>query len=623
MRARSPWTLLALTGCVSVAAARDSGVAPPFNTCPAHPCTAYNQTPAPICNGGACLASSLYSNLVLVVSLSEDSDFAPGQSLAIPYGDLSFSPPGVTCNPTGPPCAQLPTYAIVQGAYTVSQQIQSSEYLDWNLGNPDSLTALPVHVTYRPLWQPAPGAALVDATSLALPLDLIPAFVVVETAPSSPPGPGQGPSIGFQANLQPTLYYEATIQPDPPFDAVFPPDVQDVTLTTGTTNDEEPLTLEYTMALGSPPMPGLQLPNFSVSRSSGNLVGWQAYLRDAVTLRRLSTLVTLGDSPKVVLPTSHHPAGGDALTGTELVLAPPGNGSPLPTYVAGLTAGELPYTETVPELPTPLTVTGNVTDVSGTAPVEAELFFEVAGAISGTGIYVDEPSTGTTLNTTNFEYTAQTSAVIDPSTNNATYSITLPPGEYRVTARPLDAVHQVTVVTAFNVDPTAGATSPQVLVDVLRPVQGYALIADTRYMAGALVEAVPSSCSNSPPPPARSPSAYCMPRDAQTTTDAQGTYNLALDPGNYVLRIEPQSGTGFPWVTQALLVPATPVTVPPITVPAPVNAGIQLFDPYGNPVVDAVVRLFQVPAAGPAVEVGLALTDSTGTYDLYLAPSSP
>jgi hypothetical protein len=616
VRARSPWPLLVLTGCVSVAAAPDSGVSPPFNTCPAHPCTAYNnQTPAPICNGGACLASSLYSDLVLVVSLSEDSDFAPGHSIAISYNDLVFSPAGITCA-QNTQCAQLPGYAIVQGAYQVSLQVQSPPPvgLGWNLGNPDQqYSALPVHVTYRPLWPPS-GSGVVDATSLALPLALIPAFVVVETAPSSPPGPGQGPSIGFQANLQPTLYYEATIQPDPPFDAIFPPDVEDVTFMTGLKSDEDSLTLDTTMALGSPPVPGAQIPNFSVSRSSGNLVGWQAYLRDVTTLRRLSTLVTLGSSPKVVLPTNHHPASGDALTGTELVLAPPANGSPLPTYVAGLTAGELPYTETVPQLPTPLTVTGNVTDVSGTTPVEAQLFFEVAGAISGTGIYVDEPSTGTTLNTTNFEYAAQTTA---------TYSITLPPGEYRVTARPLDTVHQVTVVTAFNVDPTAGATSPQVLVDVLRPVQGYALIADGRPMAGALVEAVPSSCANSPPPPAQPPSAYCMPRDAQTTTDANGTYELALDPGNYVLRVEPQSGTGFPWVTLALLVPATPVTVPAVTVPAPVNAGIQLWDPYGNPVVDAVVRLFQVPTTGPAVEVGLALTDSTGTYDLYLAPSSP
>jgi len=623
VRVRSPWALLVLTGCVSVAAAPDSGVSPPFNACPAHPCTAYPQTPAPLCNGGTCLASSLYTGLVMVVSLSQDSDFAPGQSIAIPYSDLSFSPPTITCTSPSTPCAQLPTYAIVQGAYTVSQQIQSKGGLDWNLGNPDSPTALPVHVTYRPLWQPAPGGPLVDAVSLGLPLDVIPAFVVDETAPSSPPGPGQGPSIGFQANLQASLSYEAVIQPDPPFDAIFPPDVQDVSFMIGTTNDEDSLALDTTLALGSPPMPGSQFPNFSVSRTSGNLVGWQAYLRDATTLRRLSTLVTLGDSPKVVLPTNHHPASDDALTGTELVLAPPAGSPSLPTYVAGLTAGELPYAETYPQLPPPVTVTGNVTDVSGTKPVEAELFFEVTEQSTTEGIYAYEPTTGLGLNTVNFEYAAQTTAVIDPSTNNATYTITLPAGEYRVTARPLDTLHQVTVETAFNVDPTAGATSPQVLVDVLRPVQGYALIADGRYMAGALVEAVPSSCANSPPPPARPPSAYCMPRDAQTTTAADGTYLLNLDPGNYVLRVEPQSGTGFPWVTQSLLVPATPVTVPFITVPAPVSAGIQLLDPYGNPVVDAVVRLFQVPATGPAIEVGLALTDSTGTYDLYLAPSSP
>jgi hypothetical protein len=605
-----------------VTAAPDSGVLPPFNACPAHPCTAYAQSPAPICNGGACLVSSLYTGLVLVVSLSADSDFAPGQSLAIPFESLFSSPTTVPCSSLSTPCTQLPGYAIVQGAYTVSPQVQSPmQGLDWNLGNPGFPTALPVHVTYRPLWPPS-GSGAVDATSLGLPLDLIPADVVVETAPSSPPGPGQGPSIGFQANLQPAALYEATIQPDPPFDAVFPPDVQDVTWKAGTQNDEDSLIPDTTLAQSNSIA---QIPKFLVSRAPGGLTGWQAYLRDHVTERRLSSLVAPGTATNtcgavtspctVLLPTNHHPPDGDALTGTELVLAPP-LGASIPTYVVEAIGGDFSSNQPYPVLPAPLAVTGNVTDIDGTTPVEAELFFEVAGLKGPVGIYTDEPSTGLALNTTNFEYTAETTALIDPTTGNATYTIALPPGHYTVYVLPLDATHELTVETAFEVDPTAGATTPEVLVDVLRPVAGSAAIADGRPMAGALVEAVPSTCAAGSSP-------YSVPRGAETTTAADGTFALSLDPGCYVLRIEPQAGTLFPWVTQALLVGPTPVTIPPILVPAPVNAGVELLDPYGNPVVGAVVRVFQVPATGDAVEVGRAFTDATGTYDLYLAPSSP
>ncbi|HEY5242580.1 MAG TPA: hypothetical protein VIJ22_13970 [Polyangiaceae bacterium] len=615
MRVRAPWTMLALTGCVSVAPAPDTGVAPPFNACPAHSCSAYVQTPAPICNGGACLASSL-NDLLLVVSLAEESDFAPGQSIALTYGSLP--PASIPCTSPTTPCTELPNYAIVQGAYTVASQVQSPPPtgVGWNLGNPGVATALPIHVTYRPLWPPgAPGSAGVDATGINLPFDLIPAFVVVETAPSSPPGPGPGPSIGFQANLQASLLYEATLQPDPPFDAAFPPEVAHVSYVAGTTNDNEPLVPDLTTALAGAPLTGAQIPSFSLARLPDGLAGWQAYLRDVTTKRRLSSLPTLGtrtndcaSSPcTVLLPTNYHPATGvDPLTGTEIVLVPPASAS-LPTYVAQPIGGEFPYKQTYPVLPAPMAVTGSVTDLTG-MPVEAELFFDA------TGIDAEGPG-GLAVNTTNFEYTATTTASFDQGTGAATYSIALPPGQYTVSARPIDAAHQVTQVIAFAVDPVAGATSPDVRVDALRLVQGSASIADLRPMAGAAVEALPTLCATGSSP-------HCMPRGAATTTAADGTFKLALDPGSYVLRVEPQSGTLFPWVAQTLLVGPTPVTVPPITVPAPVRAGLQLFDPYTNPVVGAVVRVYEVPAMGAAVEVGLALTDATGTCDLYLAPSS-
>jgi hypothetical protein len=51
----------------------------------------------------------------------------------------------------------------------------------------------------------------------------------------------------------------------------------------------------------------------------------------------------------------------------------------------------------------------------------------------------------------------------------------------------------------------------------------------------------------------------------------------------------------------------------------------------GNPVTSAVVRVFTSPAPGadasasslPAVELGQAMTTSTGTFEMFLTPYSP
>lgn len=586
-----------------------SAVNAPLNTCPAYPCSGYVQSgAAPTCNGGVCVVAATFSGLVLVVSLSEDSYFAPGETFAIPYEDLFNTPATVDCSSVGAvPCTHLPSYGIVQGAYLVTPQDQSPTALDWNLGNPGVSTALPVHVTYRPLWPPSSGSAstAVDADTLDLPLDPIPAAVVVETSPSSPPGPAQGTSIGYQADLQPALY-EATVQPDPPFDAAFPPDVKRVAIATGNQDDVDTLTYDTT-ALETNGV-GRQIPTFALSRVGG-LVGWTAYLRDQTTLRRISSLPTLGaDTTAVTLPTNHHPADGDALSNAELVIAPP-DGQVFPLYKVAAQGGQFTDAPVYPALPATVKVSGAVTDVDGVSAVEADLSFEAQA------IYVTGPPAQ--LNTANFEYTGRASARIDPASGASTYSLTLPPGQYQVVIRPLDATHEVTVVApATLIQPAAGGPAGPLMVDAPRQVQGLVALTDGRPLVGALVDAIPASC-------ATGSSSLCLPRGAQTTCAADGSFTLGLDPGGYVLRIQPPDGTRFPWVTQSLVVgPTTPLTVAPITVPAPVHAAQQLLDPFGNPVVSAVIRVFQFPASGPAIEVGSAITDATGTYDMYLAPSA-
>jgi hypothetical protein len=575
-------------------------VNPPLNACQGKTCPGYTQTvPTPTCDDGVCLvAAQLYSGLYLMVSLSEDAFFAPGQTFVIQ--------PTPNC---GASCAQLPANGVVQGAYLVSPQNQVT--LNWDLGNPGASTPLPAHVTYRPLWPPGGSlASAVDADTLNLPLGPIQALVIVDSSPSSPLGPGGGASIGFQANLQPGLY-EATIQPDPPFDVAFPPSVKRVTIAAGNQNDDDALALDATtLETGVPGAPTAVIPVFDLVRTGAPFTGWSAYLRDVTTLRRISRLATLGsNTTNVTLPTNHHPPSmsgvpGDALDNAELVIAPPA-AEPVPTYHAGLVADELPYKETYVALAAPVTLSGNVTDVDQVTPVETDLFFEAQSIYGADG----------TLNQENFEYTGLASARID-ATGTSTYSLTLPPGIYQLTARPLDSAHQVTVETQFKVAPSTSPQSAALTLDAPRPVQGSIVIADGRPGAAALVEAVPVACSTGT-------STLCLPRDVQTTSAADGTFSLALDPGSYTLRVQPPDGTGFPWVTQSLLVGPTAVTVPQVVVPVPLYVGLQLQDPSGNPVVAAVVRAFHVPATGPAVEVGRAITDATGTYVMYLAPTAP
>jgi hypothetical protein len=594
-----------------------SSVSSPLNACPAHPCGNYVQSgvtpscecPGTTCTVGECLVSSTYTGLVVVVSLSADSFYAPGQTFAIPEEDL-FKPKATdSCAP--PMCAHLPALGIVQGAYLVDPATQVT--LGWNLGNAGHNTALPIHVTYRPLWQPGgSGTAAVDATSIGLPLPVVDGYVVVESGVGSQPGPGGGLSIGFQANVQPGLY-ETTFQPDPPFDGAFPPDVKPATIAAGNTIDDDALVYDVTTKVTGG-VTGPIVPTFSLTRSGG-LVGWTAYLRDQTTKRRVSTLAALGTKTSAVqLATNHEPPSVDALTNAELAVVPPA-GSMVPTFVVGLVGGELPSLEPLPDLPDLTTVTGVVTDADGVTPVEADLVFEVhAGASTANGIEVLGPPA--VLNPTNFDYTARASATLSPDGSTASYSVDLPPGQYQLTLRPRDGAHAVTVQSAFPVPIADTAIESDLLAGATQAVTGRALLGDGRLLSGALVQVLPTACS-------LGTGDDCLPRPASTMTGDDGSWALALDPGTYALQLQPAPGSRFPWVTQALLIGPTPVTVPPVVVPVPVSSTLAFHDPYDNPSVSALVRVFQVPPTGPAVEMARAITDATGQAELYLAPSKP
>jgi hypothetical protein len=589
------------------------------NSCPDHPCSAYaSQGAAPLeCVNGACLATQAnYTSLVLMVDVPVDNAFAPGQTYALALDEAFLKN------------SALPAPVAVQGdLYATPMQQVSANF---NLGNPGAKTALPTHVTFRRLWQV--GSAQVEASSIGLPF-LPTAADSVQYPFGSPlgvtnPGPFGVPALVFQAALQPGLY-ERTIMPDPPLDQAFPPavDVVDVE-----PNDpvDLPLSLDFTTSEECGPT----LPQFCVSRCTPvngcePVDGWTAYLRDATTKRRISNLGGLSPTacptpqgasctttpPLQLFLTDHHPPSGDAFENAQLVVVPP-EAANLPTYVLAPQAGVLKPDENYPPLPSPTKVQGSVT--SGRAFVAANLIFEA------TAIY----DTMGGLNTANYEYTARVStgqgcntadAGADAgsmnagagSSDSALYCVTLPAGVYRVTVRPVDDSASVTVIQSVPV-----ASQPSLIqrfdLWAQEPVSGIATLTDSRPLAGATVEAVPTQCYGITTTP------WCMPRaPVPTTTAADGTFALSLDVGSYLLRVRPADGTSLPWVVQPLLVTQSPVQLM-VSVPAPFYIGPTL-TLGNNPVGRAVVRVYDT-SQPLAAEVGRAITDAYGHFDMYVAP---
>jgi hypothetical protein len=638
-RARLRWLIV-----LGIAASCDPVLPPtsseaPVNSCSGNACAAYQQAgPAPSCTSGVCeIAGSLasLSEVIFVIDLAEDSSFAPQATFVVPYEHLGDLPSTLSTTPCElPACGHLLEGAGVTGSYVMNPCVQSTptecaQGVGFYLGNEDQggivSTALPVVATYRMLEDPWND----DVVALGLPVQPVQAEpYVISLVGVSDPGPRGGPTFAFQTYLQQGKY-ERIIMPDSPFDVAFGPEVKAVS--PDDVFDRE-LVTGFNATMQEPNL-GATLPIFDISRAD-RLDGWTAYLRDATTLETISNVRTLaGTTAQGVLLLTYRPATTtgarppDALTNAELIVAPPA-GLPIPVGVFAPTGGELPAQETYPPLPQPVTMTGNIVSVDRT-PVAADLVFEALAITDQNG-----------LNDTNFEFTGYASARPGASGDGSAYSVVLPPGQYRVDVRPIDLTSAVTIAYVL-VGANPSTFQSDFTVSAMGGVQGKAVVADGRLLSGATVEALPMQCSAPPAvaesdaavpasTPASSPS--CLPRPGQVTTGPDGSFTLPLDPGSYLLRVRPADGSRLPWVTHSGSVDiapdsdAKPVSVA-FSVPAPVYAGLKLLDPGGGPIVNAVVRAFAIPAPTtsstspppPAIELGEAITDATGQYDLYVA----
>jgi hypothetical protein len=635
---------------ISVAAAactpivRSDDAPPPVNACPASPCDAYDAGGGEraSCVSGACIAAlPAAPDLVVTVVLPETALSGPGRTVVMRLANLeAAASTSVSCT-DGPLCVRLPSAFSMSGTYLVPASLVVTQLNSTLLGTPMAPVTLPVHATYETLWPL--GATEATSTALAAGLPVPPVEAQASDSPGTS-GPFGGPTLSAPTYLLSGANYFRVVAPDPPFDGDFPPDVNIVT---------QPPTDLPQIRLDDVP------PKFDLAGSLG-VDGWTTYLRAADTKTIVSPVKTLSgmSTPDggVLLPTSHHPLApdggpGSALDNTELVMAPPADAG-LPTEVFSL---PLPQ-ETYAALPPPVSpLIGVVQWAGGGKAIGADITFEA------TAIYaVQPPVSGSTDDAgtnaaaaaagyqpqPNFEFVAKVRAEPVPSTSLSTYTMpSLPRGVYRVVVRPDDALATMSngivhAVTTFDCVDTTDGTQGQgdggldaggldagdaggglriFSVPFAQTLQGSATVADGRPLSGASVVATPLGCAApvvfSCIIPADSD--RCLPRAAQATTDSHGSYAINLDPGTYAIHIEPADGTRLPWITKTVSIPAPSVD---FVAPAPTLLHLQLADAVGPLVGGAVVRVYSVPVEGPAIEVGLAITDALGRFDMYLDP---
>jgi hypothetical protein len=585
----------------------EPGSAAPINSCPAYPCEAYRQPgAAPACTAGVCaVAAPPTSNLLLVIGLATDSYLAPGQSYVMVFGAEPIGTGSCQILNCSRPACHLPEWTRDTSGYVVAQS--AAQQANWSIGTAPE-TTLPVQATFRRV---IPSS--LDALDVGLPVEPVLAENVPQAALLGPDGT---PQVEFRTYLQPGCY-ERTLQPFAPLSQAFPPEIKPWPPDDPMAVLSFDVTREETVPSGAASI----VPTFDIGRAEG-LAGWTAYLRNIQTKRIFSNVVPLTGSlaQGVQLLTNHVAAGAEALTGLELVLEAPA-GQPLPTEVFAPVAQELTATPTYPSLPTPVTVSGRIRTPAG-APVPADVYF--------TATDITEPSGGKFP--PNFEFATHVSTTTDPRTGESTYSALLPQGDYQVAVRPTDTASAIVVAPRSVGGEGNEMTGEDFDVSPLVTVSGSAAVADQRLLAQAIVEAVPTQCAPSfEVSGAPDPGGACLPRPASTQTALDGTFTLSVDPGQYLLRIRPRQGSKLPWKIQPIVVGTAPYPAGRVVVPAPIDLGMQLTDSAGNknvagdnPVINAVVRVFTYPTqTAPAVQLGEAITDGNGNYEMYIAAPDP
>jgi hypothetical protein len=633
--------LAGLAAVVTACAPVTSAPAPaPLNSCPAHPCEAYvgadggtGPFGSPQCVSGACVleppsalpegGASPTDDLVLLVTTSQTGFFFPGLTFALPW-DVLRDQAAATSTGTTPGSASLPAAVQGSGVYLVTPSIART--VSDELGSPALDRSLPITATFEPLSISRPDGSTIGLGPLP-----VPTLSAASLVDRNTQGPFGAMGSSAKMNVPPATYRE-TWTPLAPFDQFFGPVIRVVT---PSPNDSffQGVVNFYDLTL-DPTTSNLELPTYTISRQAGSFDGWTAYLRDVNTRQPVSNVVPLTGriDPGVQFAVRRVPAGSDlgtpnptadALDGVQVVVAPP-TGSSEATGLftpqgepATLATSSLVYST----LPTPETVDGSVRALQGDVGT-VDLVFE-ALAITRAG----------QLDAQDFEFTAWATAVPDGVTGMATFSVVLPPGEYRVDAHPRSGSSASAVVDLVVPVTSGGFDAPTIALGEPQPSVGIVQLADGRPLPGANVVGVPLACA--PVPRSAPDTSWCLPRSVQTTSAPDGTFVLGLEPGTYRIHVEPPVNSRLPWVDARAAVvvhgadsigapPAGTLPVGTVVVPAPLPLGLRLTDSLGlRGVPGALVRAYRISGTGPtetAIELGEALTDDDGRYELYVVP---
>lgn len=311
---------------------------------------------------------------------------------------------GIVSKCTGPKCVELGGLTLVTNSYQASAE--QSLRVRYPLAE---LQRIPARVEYELVANnPDPTAA---QPNFPAGLPAVASFV--------------GPRLGLQGAeasvALPSGRYLRVLYPQPPFDALFPP------------RTENPLELKPGSSV-----PGLLLTrdtldpvdtrSVTVTREDG-LEGWQVWVADRVTKRRISTLKTLsGTTQTVNLDTTGERRGANGGLGddVEVVVAPPASYLGIPRFINPVNGGDL-GTIKYPFVPVPVEVRGNVLE-----PDESTTqFLGFAARLSFESVNIQTPREA-----------SQTSPLLHYATSLGTddrgrFATVLPAGTYDVTVEPL------------------------------------------------------------------------------------------------------------------------------------------------------------------------------------------
>lgn len=582
------------------------------------------------CTSGACVlapASAAYS-LTIQVPTSNYRD--EGMTLALSPKAIATLQKKAPVSCLGS-CLPIPIRGGARGTLTVDD---ANAKLLWpgGLQGTEPATSVPATIELEPLWSDgvSPQARATWRGVLLPKLEGTPIAITPQPGASGPLGQE---AVGYQVFFQSTpddkdglSAYEVTFHPLPPYDAAFPPLTVTQALVSSTPTINDLLKLGFTKFPYPKDLDTTAVLPFKQLPGAPSTAGSHAYVVALPGGERISNLVTLSGDPNEThqLFVAHNPAPEH----TQLVVDPPDGVIGRPSVIIENAGGSLVFAQpTFPKLPPPVVVSGTVTafDANGQlAPVPADVVFDS----QKDSVLADDPTQPYNLNYRAF---VRTTAV-------GTYQVTLPPGQYDVWITPHETTdpNAVPLARTYKTLAVAGAQSGKSFIVSPRVhLRGRVVVGASQPLVGAEVVAQPSA-DRFAQSVANDKTELTWPREARAVTDADGRYDLTVDPWDapssvaaspkFDIAVRPSEGSRLPWfVLTNTVVANADVALADIQLPAPMAVSLQLVDDFNNPVPRAVVSaLLRPPQSGPdpvaARVVGRTMTDERGRFQLFLPP---